>query len=73
MTTLLHWYVNGNYTVEIYSDGTKIRETLDPAETKFRPEFSENIDIKITNFCNANCGYCHDLDNSCARCHERTR
>ena len=45
-------YQNGNYTVKIYEDGTKIRENdLD----FFESEFPENIDIKITNRCNMGC------------------
>lgn len=54
---LLHNYKNGNYTVNIFSDGTKIRETDD---SSFIPEFSENIDIKITNYCDAGCQWCHE-------------
>lgn len=50
-------YQNGNYTVKIYEDGTKIRENdLD----FFESEFPENIDIKITNRCNMGCPMCHE-------------
>jgi hypothetical protein len=50
-------YTNGNYQVSIMEDGTKIRENdLD----FFRAEFPENIDIKITNYCDAGCLYCHE-------------
>ncbi len=52
---ILHDYQNGNYNVKIYSDGTKIRETQ---EDEFLPEFSENIDIKITDYCDAGCKFC---------------
>ena len=45
---LLSKYNNGNYTVEIYDNGTKIRETK---EEDFIASFPENIDIKITNYC----------------------
>jgi hypothetical protein len=55
---LLYKYNNGNYTTQIFSDGTKIRETQDD---EFRPEFSENIDIKITDFCLAGCAFCHEM------------
>lgn len=44
---LLSKYNNGNYTVEIYNDGTKIRETK---EEDFIASFPENIDLKITNY-----------------------
>lgn len=54
---LLHTYKNGNYTVSIYSDGTKIRET---DEDKFISSFPENIDIKISDKCNIGCAYCHE-------------
>jgi hypothetical protein len=57
MTKTLYHYMNGNYTVTILSDGTKVRETQGDS---FLPEFSENIDIKITNYCDANCAWCHE-------------
>lgn len=50
-------YQNGNYTVTIYEDGTKVRENdLD----NLTPEFPENIDLKITNYCDMNCPMCHE-------------
>jgi hypothetical protein len=56
-TNLLGSYKNGNYTVSLYSDGTKIRENdLD----NLTPSFPENIDLKITNYCDAGCLYCHE-------------
>jgi len=54
---LLGQYVNGNYKVSIFSDGTKIREN---DLTFFKPEFPENIDIKITDYCDAGCPFCHE-------------
>ena len=57
MLKLLSEYKNGNYTVKIYDDGTKIRETEDDV---FNAEFPENIDIKITNMCNNNCTFCYE-------------
>lgn len=54
---LLSKYNNGNYTVEIYDDGTKIRET---EEESFDASFPENIDIKITNYCENNCKFCYE-------------
>lgn len=57
--TLLHRYQNGNITVSLYADGTKIRYCPDAEE---RPAFAESIDLKIT-------GYC-DMDGYCTWCHE---
>lgn len=54
---LLGEYTNGNYGVKIFSDGTKIRENyLD----NFTPSFPENIDIKITDYCDRGCAFCHE-------------
>ena len=54
-------YTNGNYFVEINKkDGTKIRTTL---EDDFKAEFPENIDIKITNWCDMACPFCHENSN----------
>ena len=57
MRKLLGSYTNGNYSVKILSDGTKIRETEDNV---FIPSFAENMDIKITNYCNMGCKFCHE-------------
>jgi len=54
---LIGQYKNGNYTVSIYDDGTKIRENdLD----FFEPAFPESMDIKITNACDMMCPFCHE-------------
>lgn len=54
---LIGKYQNGNYTVKIFDDGTKIRENdLD----YLRPDFPESMDIKITNRCDRNCPFCHE-------------
>lgn len=51
-------YNNGNYTVKIdLSCGTKIRET---EEDSFIPDHAENMDIKICNYCDMGCPYCHE-------------
>lgn len=55
---LLNKYKNGNYSVTIYDDGTKIRFTMDD---DFDALFPESIDIKITNFCDMNCKMCHEM------------
>lgn len=57
-------YVNGNYNVKIYNDGTKIRETINPSDTTFDAIFPENIDLKITNKCDMNCPMCHEKSNN---------
>ena len=50
-------YKNGNYTVTILSDGTKIRENdLD----NFTPAFAENCDVKITDKCDGGCEFCYE-------------
>lgn len=56
---LISTYKNGNYTVKLFSDGTKIR-TLPDGELDFRPEFPENIDVKISNKCSIGCEFCHE-------------
>jgi hypothetical protein len=54
---LLASYVNGNYNVEIYADGTKIRfGDVDD----FKPAFPENIDVCITKKCDGGCPYCYE-------------
>lgn len=53
---LLAKYKNGNYTVRLFSDGTKIRQNnLD----NFTPDFAESMDITITTKCNGNCEWCY--------------
>lgn len=53
---LLYKYRNGNYNVLIFDDGTKVRQTN---ESVWKPDFAENIDIKLTNKCTGtNCAYC---------------
>jgi len=59
-STLLGQYINGNYNVSIYSDGTKVRETLVPEDTEFISAFPECMDVKITNQCDMGCPYCHE-------------
>lgn len=54
---LLNEYTNGNYKVQIYEDGTKIKTTDDD---EFIAEFPDSMDIKITNYCDMNCPMCHE-------------
>lgn len=57
MLKLLGMYKNGNYSVKILSDGTKIRETNDD---EFIPSFAENCDVKITDKCDGGCPFCYE-------------
>lgn len=50
-------YKNGNYTVIIFSDGTKIRRTQDD---EFKPAFAENFDCLITEKCGCGCKFCYE-------------
>ena len=54
---LLGMYKNGNFVTTILSDGTKIRETKDD---EFIPAFAENMDVKICNYCDMGCKFCHE-------------
>lgn len=49
-------YQNGNTTVTIMNDGTKIREYENTPEI-LHPE---SIDVKITDYCDMGCAYCHE-------------
>ena len=53
-------YKNGNHFVAIYSDGTKVKETIDPDADHFTYDFPENFDLKINNRCDGGCPYCHE-------------
>lgn len=53
----MNTYKNGNYTVMIYGDGTKVRMTND---YDFIPAFSENCDVKITDKCGMGCSFCYE-------------
>ena len=54
---LLGRYQNGNYTVTLFDDGTKIRSNK---LTEFIPDKPESIDLKITNCCDQGCPMCHE-------------
>ncbi|WP_087864367.1 radical SAM protein [Comamonas thiooxydans] len=53
---LLHAYQNGGTAVSIFTDGTKIRETQSDAP----PVWPEQMDLKITDYCDAGCAWCHE-------------
>lgn len=54
--TKLYSYLNGNVQIELYEDGTKTQEWEGIAE----PIFPNSMDIKITNYCDLACKYCHE-------------
>lgn len=54
---LIGSYKNGNMQTFIFSDGTKIRQTQGE---EFYPAYSENMDVKITNYCDVGCKFCHE-------------
>ena len=61
---LLAKYQNGNYTVRLFDDGTKIRmNDLD----NLTPDFAESMDVTITTKCSPVKGY--DDDNLCKYCY----
>ena len=53
---LIGSYTNGNFTTEIYDDGTKRQVTMDDT---FNPDFPECMDITITEQCSNNCSFCY--------------
>lgn len=57
MNRLLGVYKNGNYTVKLLADGTKIRET---EADEFISAFAENCDVKITDKCDGGCPFCYE-------------
>ena len=57
---VLGTYINGNHTVTIFDDGTKISSTLNKNDIEFISDFPESIDLKITNYCDLNCPMCHE-------------
>lgn len=54
--TIINSYYNGNCEVTLHSDGTKVREY----EGNPMPVYPESIDVKITNWCDAGCAWCHE-------------
>lgn len=56
---MLHSYKNGNYFIKLYKDGTKERY-IPSDKIILKPEFPESVDLKITNFCDLGCLFCHE-------------
>lgn len=59
MREVIGHYKNGNYTVTILSDGTKIRYAQEGTE-ELIPRRPESMDICITKRCDAGCAFCHE-------------
>lgn len=57
---LIGKYINGNYRVAIYEDGTRIKETINKNDTRFIADFPDSCDMKITNNCDMGCPMCHE-------------
>jgi len=67
-------YINGNHSVVIFEDGTKVKSTghweknlknganvwVEDDQDHFTYDFPENFDIKITDYCDGGCIYCHE-------------
>jgi len=53
---LLNKYLNGNVTVTLFDNGTKIQEWDDIPN----PVYPNSIDIKATDYCDAGCAWCHE-------------
>lgn len=63
MTNNKSWvkYKNGNYYVFLNTvDGTKIRMTVDESDEFFIPDRPESVDMKITDYCDMGCPWCHE-------------
>lgn len=57
MKKILGTYKNGDYTVMMFNDGTKIRFNN---KATMRADFPESIDMKISNRCDKGCPMCHE-------------
>lgn len=56
MVKQIYQYDNGNTLVRIFEDGTKIRMFKGTP----KPYHPESIDVKITNYCDMGCKFCHE-------------
>jgi hypothetical protein len=55
---LINKYINGNVTVTLFDDGTKIQEWNDSEMPD--PVYPNSMDIKITDWCDLGCSWCHE-------------
>lgn len=54
---LIAEYTNGGYRIRLHADGTKVREAID---VHLAPVLPEQMDLKITDWCDAGCAWCHE-------------
>lgn len=52
----LNWR-NADWQILMSEDGTKSRRAIGPS---LKPPFPESFDLKVTNWCNAGCSFCHE-------------
>ena len=57
MSKLINHYKNGNVTITLFDDGTRVCETDD---NYFDFDFPISMDCKITNMCPIGCKFCHE-------------
>ena len=57
MANILKVYKNGNATIAIFDDGTRI---INSKDDRLDLEYPLSVDMKITNSCNMGCPYCHE-------------
>jgi hypothetical protein len=55
---ILASYINGDFSTTLYDDGTKVRQQMGPDG---QVSFPESIDVKITDYCDAGCSFCHEV------------
>ena len=55
---LINKYLNGNVTVTLFDNGTKIQEWDDNEGA--HPDYPNSMDIKITDWCDLGCLWCHE-------------
>jgi len=55
---ILNAYKNGNTQVTIFNDGSLERKFEDPKNIVL--DFPSSLDVKITNYCDAGCAFCHE-------------
>lgn len=58
---LLNAYKDGNATISIFDDGTRIIDIPDGEKPNL--EFPLSMDFKITNWCDQMCPMCHEMSN----------
>ena len=54
-------YKNGNVQIQLFEDGTRVMEYDETQPVVF--DFPTSMDIKITNYCDGTCEFCHEKSN----------